>query len=226
VSIRLSSSNNKTYFLTHLVIDVCFSCSSCLYLFFTKGKKKRFKITGSFVKIFCTITRQTSIPLHSLQISANLSLSRRWRHRVAFPQRQTSYCPCDASQCPNAARSEVASRGNPYGCSASGLPPLLFKILCRVCYCYHAATMCWLKCVLDQSTWVLLACTPFAYDFQSYVSCSCANPVAHCCLVLANRTSALGIVCHDVVSICFLSFSCCSSRHASSFFCPFARSAV
>ena len=104
-------------------------------------------------------------------------------------------------------------------------PYCLILFLCRVCYCYHAATLCWLKCVLDQSTWVLLACTPFAYDFQSYVSCSCATPVAHCCLLLANCTSALGVVCHDVVSICSLSISCCSSRHASSFFCPFARSA-
>jgi len=132
VSIRLSSSNNKTHFLTYHVHRYVFLMFFIVFIYFSqkrKKEKKRFKITGSFVKIFCTITRQTSIPLHSLQISANLSLSRCWRHRVAFPQRQTSHCPCDASQCPNAAHSEVASRGNPSACSASGLPSLLFNIV-------------------------------------------------------------------------------------------------
>ena len=79
----------------------------------------------------------------------------------------------------------LLSRGNPSACSAFGLPPShcskLFKIvLCRDYHSHHAATLCWLECVLDQSTWVLLACTQFAYDLQSYVSCSCATPVAHC----------------------------------------------
>ena len=132
MSIRLSSSNNETHFLTYHVYRYVFLMFFIVFIYFSqkrKKEKKRFKITGSFVKIFCTITRQTSIPIHSLQISANLSLSRCWRHRVAFAQRQTSHCPCDASQCPNAAHSEVASRGNPSACSASGLPSLLFNIV-------------------------------------------------------------------------------------------------
>ena len=158
MSILLSSSNNKTHFLTYHVHRYVFLMFFIVLIYFSqkrKKEKKRFKITGSFVKIFCTITRQTSIPLHSLQISANLSLSRCWRHRVAFAQRQTSHCPCDASQCPNAAHSEVASRGNPSAVRPGCHPYCLILFLCRVCYCYRAATLCWLKCVLDQSTWVL-----------------------------------------------------------------------